>query len=549
MKQEMDLKAEIKKFLKGDVLDDSATLAQYSRDASLFYITPKAVVFPKDAGDIENLVSFVNENKPTVSDLSLTARSAGTDMSGGPLNESIIVEFNKYFNRVEEVGPGFAVVQPGVYYRDFEAETLKKGLILPSFPASRGICALGGMLANNAGGEKSLTYGKTKDYIEFLKVVLSDGKEHAFKKIGKAELDQKMAQSDFEGDIYRRVFKLVDENFDEIQKARPRVSKNSAGYNIFEIWDKNYFDLTKLFVGSQGTLGIITEAKLRLVPVKKYAKILVIFLNDLNLIPRVVNEVLPYKPESIETFDDNTFKLAIRFLPELLKKMKGGLITLGIKFLPEVWMTLTGGIPKIVLLPEFAGDDEEELERRIREVYDKLKPLGLKMRVTENAFEADKYRIMRRESFNLLRQKVKNKQTAPFIDDFIVKPEKLPEFFPELYKILDQYPSLVYTIAGHAGDGNFHIIPLMNLIDPKQREIIPRLADQVFDLVIKYGGSITAEHNDGLIRSPYLGKMFGPDIIRIFEEIKNIFDPHNIFNPGKKVHADLNYALTHIRAK
>ena len=545
----MDLKVEIKKFFKGDVLDDPATLALYSRDASLFYITPKVVVFPKDPADIEGLVSFVNQNKSANSDLSLTARSAGTDMSGGPLNESIIVEFNKYFNHIREVGEGYAVTEPGVFYRDFEAETLKKGLILPSFPASRGICALGGMLANNSGGEKSLNYGKTKDYVESSKVVLSDGKEHTFRKINKAELDQKMAQNDFEGDVYRKVFKLVDENFDEIQKAKPQVSKNSAGYNIFDVWDKQNFDLTKLFIGSQGALGIITEARLKLIPVKKYAKILVIFLNDLNLIPKVVNEILPYKPESIETFDDNTFKLAIKFLPELLKKMQGGLITLGMKFLPEVWMTLTGGVPKIVLLPEFAEDDEEELERRIREVYEKLKPLGLKMRVTKNAFEADKYRIMRRESFNFLRQKVKDKQTAPFIDDFIVKPEKLPEFFPELYKILDQYPSLVYTIAGHAGDGNFHIIPLMNLTDPKQREIIPRLADQVFDLVIKYGGSITAEHNDGLIRSPYLEKMFGQSIIRIFEEIKDIFDSQNIFNPGKKVHADLQYALKHIRAK
>ena len=545
----MDLKVEIKKFFKGDVLDDPATLALYSRDASLFYITPKVVVFPKDPADIEGLVSFVNQNKSANSDLSLTARSAGTDMSGGPLNESIIVEFNKYFNHIREVGEGYAVTEPGVFYRDFEAETLKKGLILPSFPASRGICALGGMLANNSGGEKSLNYGKTKDYVESSKVVLSDGKEHTFRKINKAELDQKMAQNDFEGDVYRKVFKLVDENFDEIQKAKPQVSKNSAGYNIFDVWDKQNFDLTKLFIGSQGTLGIITEARLKLIPVKKYAKILVIFLNDLNLIPKVVNEILPYKPESIETFDDNTFKLAIKFLPELLKKMQGGLITLGMKFLPEVWMTLTGGVPKIVLLPEFAEDDEEELERRIREVYEKLKPLGLKMPVTKNAFEADKYRIMRRESFNFLRQKVKDKQTAPFIDDFIVKPEKLPEFFPELYKILDQYPSLVYTIAGHAGDGNFHIIPLMNLTDPKQREIIPRLADQVFDLVIKYGGSITAEHNDGLIRSPYLEKMFGQSIIRIFEEIKDIFDSQNIFNPGKKVHADLQYALKHIRAK
>src|SRR3989344_3963903 len=265
----MDLKVEIKKFFKGDVLDDPATLALYSRDASLFYITPKVVVFPKDPADIEGLVSFVNQNKSANSDLSLTARSAGTDMSGGPLNESIIVEFNKYFSQTKEVGQDFAVIQPGVYYRDFEAEALKKGLILPSFPASRSICALGGMLANNSGGEKSLNYGKTKDYVESLKVVLSDGKEHAFQKISKDELREKTTHSGFEGEIYKRVYEILDGNFDEIQKAKPQVSKNSAGYNIFDVWDKQNFDLTKLFIGSQGTLGIITEARLKLIPVKK----------------------------------------------------------------------------------------------------------------------------------------------------------------------------------------------------------------------------------------------------------------------------------------
>src|SRR3989344_6014319 len=214
----MDLKVEIKKFFKGDVLDDPATLALYSRDASLFYITPKVVVFPKDPADIEGLVSFVNQNKSANSDLSLTARSAGTDMSGGPLNESIIVEFNKYFNHIREVGEGYAVTEPGVFYRDFEAETLKKGLILPSFPASRGICALGGMLANNSGGEKSLNYGKTKDYIQSLKVVLSDGKEHTFQKISKDELQEKIAQPGFEGEIYKRVYEILDGNFDKIQE-------------------------------------------------------------------------------------------------------------------------------------------------------------------------------------------------------------------------------------------------------------------------------------------------------------------------------------------
>lgn len=545
----MQIDSEIKKFFKGDVLSDEKTLIEYSRDASLFYITPQVVVFPKDADDIKNLISFVVQNKSSNPGLSLAARAAGTDMSGGPLSESIIIEFNKYFNHIKEVGANFAITEPGVYYRDFEKETIKKGVYLPSFPASRDICALGGMLANNSGGEQSLRYGKTKDYVEYLKVILSNGNEYIFQKINKSELDKKITQADFEGEIYKKVFKLLDENFNEIQKAKPKVSKNSAGYDIFEVWDKQNFDLTKLFVGSQGTLGIITEAKLKLVPAARYSKLLVIFLKDLKLLPLIVNDVLLGKPLSFETYDDHTFKLAIKFLPEIIKKMGGGIFSLGLKFLPELWMSIAGGIPKLILMPEFAGDDIKDIDSRIQVVYEKLKPLGLKMRVIEDPREADKYHIIRRESFNLLRQKIKDKQTAPFIDDLIVRPEKLPEFLPELYKILDKYPDLIYTIAGHVGDGNFHIIPLMNLNDPAQRQIIPKLADEVFDLVLKYGGSITAEHNDGLIHGPYLKKMYGEKIYGIFEEIKNIFDPRNIFNPGKKINADLNYALRHIKAK
>lgn len=545
----MNLKEEIKKFFKGDILDDEATLLKYSRDAGFFFIKPKLVVFPKNSEDIQKLVSFVADAKAGNPELSLTARSAGSDMSGGPINESIIVEFDKYFDKIKEVGENYAIAEPGIYYRDFEKETLKKGLIFPSFPASREICAIGGMVANNAGGEKSLTYGETKDYVLELKVVLRDGKEHIFKKITENELKDKMVEPTLEGEIYQKVFEIIDNNFDAIKNAEPKVSKNSAGYNIFEVWDKKHFDMTKLLTGSQGTLGIITSAKLGLVPAKKYSKLLVIFLNDLNLLPRIVNTVLEFKPESFETYDDHTFKIAIKFFPQILKRMKGTIFSLGIKFLPELWMSLTGGIPKLILLPEFAGNNPDEIDQRLKMAYDKLKPLGLKMRITKSRKEAEKYQAIRRESFALLRSKIKDKQTAPFIDDLIVLPKDLPAFFPELYKILDKYPSLIFTIVGHVGDGNLHIIPLMNLDDPAQKEIIPKLMDEVFDLVFKYKGSITAEHNDGLIRGPYLEKMFGEKIYAIFEKIKNIFDPQNIFNPGKKVHASLEYALKHIKGK
>ncbi len=535
---------ELEKIIKGEVAADKKGLEKYSRDASLFEVRPEAVVFPKDAEDIKNLVKFAAKNPGA----SLTPRSGGTDMSGGPLTESVVVDVTKHLNEIKEVGNGYAVAQPGVYYRDFEAETLKRGLLLPSYPASREICTVGGMVANNSGGEKTLAYGKTEDYVMELKAVLSDGEEYVIKPLNKAELAKKIKQKNFEGKLYEKLYKLVTENEKAIKKAKPDVSKNSAGYYLWNVWDGETFDLTKLFVGSQGTLGIITEIKFRLIRPKKYSRLAVIFLKDLEPLIGTVKAVMKHQPESFESFDDNTLKIALRYLFSLVKLLGQSIFRIAWGFLPEFWMALTGGLPKLILLAEFTSDSEEELQRRLDALREDLKSQRANFRILASEEEAKKYWTIRRESFNLLRHHIKGKRTAPFIDDFIVRVEKMPEFLPELNKILDQY-DMIYTIAGHVGDGNFHIIPLMDLSDPKNHQIIKELSEKVYDLVLKYGGSITAEHNDGLIRSPYLEKMYGPEIYKLFEETKEIFDPKNIFNPGKKVGADLQYAFEHLVKK
>ncbi len=563
----MDLASEIKKNFKGEVAVEEATLQCYSRDASLFEVRPQVVVFPKDSADVKSLVKFVSQRlEVSGQKLSLTARSGGTDMTGGPLSESIVMDFTKHFTKMSvSVKPGLpadlsakaltsaeALAEPGVWYRDFEKETLKHGLLMPSYPASREICAIGGMVANNAGGEKTLRYGKTEHYVERLKAVLSDGNEYELKKLNRDELEKKMKSKGLEGEIYSKIFTLLDKNYDLIQKSKPKVSKNSTGYNVWHVWDKakSGFDLSKLFVGAQGTLGIITEITFRLVRAESHSGLLVIFLKSLEKLPELVNALLPLKPTSLESFDDHTFKLAVKFFWGFAKSMGAkNFLSLAWKFLPEVWAALTGGVPKLVVLVEFEANDQYEVDKQIKRaeiVIKELRNLGIKTFVANTEERAKKYWLMRRESFNLLRQKVKGLKTAPFIDDLIVRPEFLPEFLPKLYEILDRYKFL-YTIAGHMGDGNFHVIPLMRLEREEERAKIVPVMDEVYKLVFQYNGSISAEHNDGLIRSPYLRQMYGDEIYRIFEEIKKIFDPQNIFNPGKKVGADLNYALNHIK--
>jgi FAD/FMN-containing dehydrogenase len=543
----MALKDEIGHIIAGEAFDDKATLQKYANDASLFEVRPKLVVFPKNIADLQVLIRFVSEHKKDDPTLSLTARAAGTDMTGGSLTESVVVDMMKYLNHIQEVGEGYAISELGVFYRDFEKETLKTGQIMPSYPASKNLCALGGIVSNNSSGEKTLSYGSTKDYVERLKVVLRDGNEYEFGPLSRPELDAKMAQNDFEGEIYRRVFELIENNKALIEEARPRVSKNSTGYFIWDVWDGTTFNLARLFVGSQGTLGFLTEVKFRLVRPKTHSKMLVMFLKqkDFPRLGEMVNAVLKTKPESFESYDDHTLGLALKYFPEMLRTMKGRVLSLALRFLPEVWMILTSGFPKLVLLAEFTGDSEREVTNQAKDAQLRAAQFGLKTRLTRDAADAEKYWAIRRESFNLLRKHIKKARTAPFIDDMIVRPEQLPEFLPRLNEIMGHY-NLTYTIAGHIGDANFHIMPLMDFTKPEAKKIFDELTQKVFDLVIEFKGSLSAEHNDGIIRTPFLKKRYGEDMYRVFETIKNIFDPERIFNPGKKIGDTWSYAMDHI---
>jgi FAD/FMN-containing dehydrogenase len=532
----------LKTSFAGDIDTSPDTLSTYSHDTSLFTVRPRVVVFPKDSDDVKILVKAVSaerlKNNPETKDISITARSAGTDMSGGAINTSIICDFTRYMNAIGEVTAEAGTVEPGCFYRNFEKETLKHGSIMPTYPASREICAVGGMLSNNSGGEKSLKYGKTADHVKQLKVVFEDGNEYIVKPLNTQEIQAKIAQNDFEGSLYKKLWQLIQDNYAEIMSAKPTVSKNSAGYYLWNVYDKKtgIFDLCKLIAGSQGTLGIVTEITFSLVPTQPFSNMLVVFCPDLTKISDIINEVLPFGPESVESYDDASMKFAFEFFFDFFKQLGFmGAIKLGIQFIPDAWnVLLSGKIPKLILMVEFEGKSEKEIHDKLVALRNKILHFGYKVHIARSGAEAQKYWVVRHESFNLLRKHSKGKRTAPFIDDIIVNPEFLPVFLPKVQAILDEH-KLIYTIAGHPGNGNFHIIPLMNLSEPFSADVILEVSKKIYDLVHEYHGSITAEHNDGIIRTPYLLQMFGQKMISLFEETKKIFDPTNIFNPGKKV--------------
>ncbi len=534
-----DLKTTLQSVMKGEVADDAVTLETMSKDTSLFQVMPQLVVYPKDTADVQAIVKVIRAAREGGAHVALAARAGGTDMSGGPLTTGVVVSFTEHMNHVLEVGDSYAVTEPGVFYRDFEKETMEKGLILPSYPASREIAAMGGIVANNAAGERTLKYGQTIKYVEELDVVLSDGSLATFKALTPPELAEKKKLQNLEGEIYREMDALLVNNAELIEAKRPRVSKNAAGYALWNIRDHatGLFNLAKLICGSQGTLALWTRAKLNLVKPKEHRAMLVAFLYDLAHLPEIVERILPFNPESFESYDDHTFTLAVKFLPDMLSQM--GFIKavrLGIDFIPEAAMVATGGVPKMILMAEFAEDTIEEADRKAIAAQTALKDLHVQTKIEKNEKESEKYWMVRRESFNLLRKNLHGLHTAPFIDDFVVPPSCYPRFLPKLSVLLDQYKDrFIYTVAGHVGNGNFHIIPLMDLSKEENRAVILELAPKVYQLVIDEHGTTTGEHSDGIIRTPFLPMLFGDEMVQLFEKTKDIFDPLDIFNPRKKV--------------
>lgn len=545
-----DLKTKIACLIDGDVDDSAETIKKFSHDASMFELAPELVVAPKGTADVQKLVRFVAENKSTNPSLSLTPRSAGTDMSGAAIGDSIVLDFRKHFANIGQVTADRANTQPGVLYRDFEVETLKHGSYLPSFPASRDLCTVGGMVANNSGGENSLQHGKTDNFVESLKVVLADGNEYEIKPLNREELEQKIAQQDFEGQLYRDIVSLTKQNHTEIMDAKPKVSKDSTGYHLWDVWDSKsgVFDLSKLIIGSQGTLGIITDINFRLVPSPKYSGTLVVFLRQTDVLGEFINTVMEHDPSSFEGFDDHTLMLSFKLFFSFHKRIGWGpTIGLALRLIPSA-LKMVRGIPKMIMLIEFKDNSPEVVAKKVREMRKALahyKKIA-SFEETETEQKARKFWIMRRESFNLLRSKVRDKHTAPFMDDLIVPPEVLPQFLPEIRDIIKKY-KLLATIAGHMGDGNFHIIPLMNIEKPEEKAKLEPAMREINEVVLKYGGSLSGEHNDGMIRGPWLKDMYGERVFGYFQQVKTAFDPQNIFNPYKKTDSDWEFSMKHLR--
>lgn len=541
------LLTELGEIFGGEISTSSADRHAYSHDASIYELIPEAILYPRTSNDIQALVRFVSRNKHDYPALSITPRGAGTDMSGGAINNSLLIDMTRHFTAIHPFNGDTLHTEPGVYMRDIDA-LLKTDYLIGCVPASRALCTIGGMVGNNSGGERSLRYGNADESVRELKVIFADGNEYIVKPLTKRELSIKMKQGDFEGNLYKRIYELIEANYDRIKNARPRVNKNSMGYNLWSVWDKEtgIFDLTRLITGSQGTLGIVTDIVMQTHKKAPHNGLLVAYVDKANQLEKIIPAVMKHRPVTFEGFDDVTFSLGIKHFKSFRKqlgtkewlKQQSALAVQAARFRAH--------LPSVVLMIEFDGETIEEINAKITKLQKDLDHFKLKTTVEHDDADSALFWNLRRASLSLLRNRVHDKYASPFIDDLTVQPRHIHAFLPEIRDIIRKY-KLPATVAGHFGDGNFHIIPLMDIenkddqakLEPVMRDIIP--------LIKKYGGTLAGEHNDGMVRGPWLPAVFGDDIYQLFRQTKEIFDPMYLFNPHKKTDASWDFSMEHIR--
>lgn len=500
----------------GDFENSDAVLKEHSTDASVFKVTPLGVLYPKSAGDIALVVKKIRELKESASsadkEISLSVRAGGTCMTGGSLHPGYMLNLTRYMNRIQ-VDPETqtATVQMGAYFRDVEAEAAKHGLMFAPYPSSKMICGIGGMIGNNASGEKSLRHGATSDNTLALKVVLADG---TYLDTSPTPLTRLSPHTKLEKDLIH----LYDEFGHRLEAKLSGVRKASSGYRLDRIVHDHHLDLTPLFVGSQGTLGIVTEARLHLVPIPTHTSLLLISIDSLHDLPEVLQAILRHNPECVETFDVNTFNRAKIYLKEDAARIE---------------FCFTDSTHALVLA-QFNESTQEETDARAHDCKEELEELSCRVTYAEDKLLFDSAWNIRRHAFSLMRDNnEKGFRAVPCIEDSIVPLEVFGIFVERLMDIIDTY-KLSYAYHGHIGEGALRIIPIFDMREDDVADTIISFTREVVSLLNELEGNLSADHGDGIIRSPFLEEFYGEDMFDVFHTIKELFDPMHILNPHKK---------------
>ncbi|HEY5806239.1 MAG TPA: FAD-binding oxidoreductase [Candidatus Saccharimonadales bacterium] len=523
----------LQEHLVGEVMTSADARRYFSTDGSILSVQPAVVVYPRSENDVRKVARFTWQLAERGRVIPMTARGAGTDQGGAALGSGIIIAFPAHMHRILELDDksGVVIVEPGTNYGKLQQTLHTHDRFLPPYPASLEYSTIGGAVANNAAGEKSVKYGSTRDFVKSLRVVLANGEVIETGRLSKRDLNKKLGLATFEGEIYRAMDALLEENQAIVNKAALSVTKNSAGYFLNDIKRRDgSLDLTPLFVGSQGTLGIVTEITLETEQYSPVTTLLVAGFDSIEKAQGAVLELrdLPETPSAIEMVDDQLLAFVDKVNPNLLKDV------------------VAKPFPKIMLLVEFdnpSGRIQKKMAKKARKI---LEHSAASVQVETEPLKQEELWKIRHASALVASQAEGGAKALPIIEDGVVPPERLREYLDGIYQLFERN-HLQPAIWGHAGDGNLHMQPVLDLSQVGDRQRAFRILDEYYSLVISLGGSTSGENGDGRLRAPYLEKLYGPEVYALFAKVKQIFDPYGTLNPGVKMNASMEGVKQQLR--
>jgi len=511
----------LQEHLVGEVMIGSDARNYFSTDGSVLKIEPSIIVYPRNENDVRKATRFTWQLAERGRIIPITARGSGTDQSGAALGSGIMLVFPAHMNRILELDNknGGVIVEPGINFGKLQQALHTHNRFLPPYPASMEYSTIGGAVGNNASGERSFKYGSTRNFVRELRVVLANGEVIETHRLSKRELNKKLGLASYEGEIYRTLDSLIEDNKELISEMAPKVSKNSSGYAINEIKRKDgSFDLSPLFVGSQGTLGIVTEIQFDTEPYNPHSTLVLALCDDWQVAEQAIQDInkMGELPSALEAVDAKLLDMVQKNNSNLLKDV------------------LTPPFPKLVLLIEFDNISDRQQKKLAKKVLKILNKYQITSKIEEDSARQEELWKVRHSAASLAGLDETGAKALPIIEDGIVPLDKFQEFVQAVYNLFE-INGLQAAIWGHAGNANLHVQPFLNLAKVGDRQKVFRLMDDYYNLVLSMGGSISAQHGDGRIRAPYLEKQFGPEVYELFKKVKQIFDPYSTLNPGVKL--------------
>ena len=511
----------LQEHLLGEVMTSADARRYFATDASVLSMPPALVVYPRNENDVRKTARFTWQLAERGRIIPMTARGSGTDQTGAAIGSGVMVVFPSHLHRILELDTkgNTVTVEPGINYGKLQQTLLTHNRFLPPYPASIEYSTVGGAVANNASGEKSIKYGDTRDYVRHLRVVLANGEVIETSRINKRELSKKLGLATFEGEIYRSLDALIEEQSDTIDTLARGVSRNNAGYSLLDVKHRDgSFDLTPLFVGSQGTLGIITEITLETEAHNPHTTLLLATFDSLEQVQNAVLELraLPEPPSAIEFVDGHLLNAVHELNPNQLKEV------------------LSPPFPTAVLLVEFDISAERSLKKALKKVGKTFERHASSLH-TETELEAQQqlWKI-RQASGMIIGHNEGLLRAVPLIEDACVPADQIRTYLESTYALLEK-ANLPAAIWGNAGDGVFHLQPKLNIGQVGDRQKAFKLMDEYYRMIISLGGSVSGQRNDGRLRAPYVEMMYGAAVTSLFQKVKTIFDPYGTLNPGVKI--------------